>query len=144
PALLNGGRVTTAAHFDAAAALGYIGDAENAVTHLALVPVMYQAIADQPGFDTADFSNVRIAVVAGGLAPVPLIRRYEEKGVHLEAHYGGTEMGPSVLALSPVDRAHMEAGSVGKPVQHTAVRLVDDGHDVPDGEPGEIWIKGPS
>jgi fatty-acyl-CoA synthase len=145
PALLNGGRVTTAARFDPAAALAYIGDPAQAVTHLALVPVMYQAIADQPGFDTADFSNVRIAVVAGGLAPVPLIRRYEDKGVHLEAHYGGTEMGPSVLALSPVDRARMEEGSVGRPVQHTAVRLVDDdGHDVPAGEPGEIWIKGPS
>jgi fatty-acyl-CoA synthase len=106
---------------------------------------MYQALVDQPGFDDADLSGIRIAVVAGGLAPVPLIRRYEEKGVHLEAHYGGTEMGPSVLALSPVDRVHMEAGSVGKAVQHTAVRLVDeDGNDVAVGEPGEIWIKGPS
>jgi fatty-acyl-CoA synthase len=145
PALLNGGRVTTAARFDPAAALAFIADPAGAVTHLALVPVMYQALVDQPGFDAADLSGIRIAVVAGGLAPVPLIRRYEEKGVHLEAHYGGTEMGPSVLALSPVDRAHMEAGSVGKPVQHTAVRLVDeDGHDVRVGDPGEIWIKGPS
>jgi fatty-acyl-CoA synthase len=145
PALLNGGRVTTAARFDPAAALAIIGDPAQAVTHIALVPVMYQAIADQPGFDAADLSHLRIAVVAGGLAPVPLIRRYEKRGVHLEAHYGGTEMGPSVLALSPVDRAHMEAGSVGKPVQHTAVRLVDDeGRDVPVDEPGEIWIKGPS
>jgi len=145
PALLNGGRVTTAARFDPAAALAAITDQDEAVTHIALVPVMYQAIADEPGFDDADLSRIRIAVVAGGLAPVPLIRRYADRGVQLEAHYGGTEMGPSVLALSPVDRAHMEAGSVGKPVQHTAVRLVDDeGNDVPVGEPGEIWIKGPS
>jgi fatty-acyl-CoA synthase len=145
PALLNGGRVTTAARFDPAAALAAITDPTEAVTHIALVPVMYQAIADEPGFDDADLSHIRIAVVAGGLAPVPLIRRYADRGVELEAHYGGTEMGPSVLALSPVDRAHMEAGSVGKPVQHTAVRLVDDeGNDVPVGEPGEIWIKGPS
>jgi fatty-acyl-CoA synthase len=145
PALLNGGRVTTAARFDPAAALAAITDPADAVTHVALVPVMYQAIADEPGFDDADFSLIRVAVVAGGLASVPLIRRYAGRGVQLEAHYGGTEMGPSVLALSPVDRAHMEAGSVGKPVQHTAVRLVDDeGKDVAVGEPGEIWIKGPS
>jgi fatty-acyl-CoA synthase len=145
PVLLNGGRVTTAARFDPGAALGAISDPDQAVTHVALVPVMYQAIADQPGFAEADLSNLRVAIVAGGLAPVPLIRAYEEHGVLLEAHYGGTEMGPSVLALAPHERALLEAGSVGKPVQHTAVRLVDDeGRDVDAGAEGEIWIKGPS
>jgi fatty-acyl-CoA synthase len=145
PVLLNGGRVTTAARFDPSAALRAISDPDQAVTHVALVPVMYQAIADQPGFADADLSNIRVAVVAGGLAPVPLIRAYEEHGVLLEAHYGGTEMGPSVLALAPHERSLLEAGSVGKPVQHTAVRLVDDdGRDVATGEEGEVWIKGPS
>jgi fatty-acyl-CoA synthase len=145
PVLLNGGRVTTAARFDPAAALRAITDPDQAITHVALVPVMYQAIADQPGFADADLSNIRVAVVAGGLAPVPLIRIYEEHGVLLEAHYGGTEMGPSVLALAPHERSLLEAGSVGKPVQHTAVRLVDDeGRDVDAGEEGEVWIKGPS
>jgi fatty-acyl-CoA synthase len=106
---------------------------------------MYQAIADQPGFDTADLSGIRNAVVAGGLAPVPLLRRYAAKGLELEAHYGGTEMGPAVLALHPSVAGKLEAGSVGRPVPHTAVRLVDDtGRDVPDGVEGEIWIKGPS
>lgn len=145
PVLMNGGRVTTAARFDPAGALAALSDPTRAITHIALVPVMYQAIADEPAFDAADLSTVRCAVVAGGLAPVPLIRRYAAKGLELEAHYGGTEMGPSVLALSPVVAEKMEAGSVGRPVQHTAVRLVDtDGTDVPDGTEGEIWIKGPS
>jgi fatty-acyl-CoA synthase len=54
-------------------------------------------------------------------------------------------MGPAVMALAPPVTEKMEAGSVGRPVLHTAVRLVDgDGHDVPDGQEGEIWIKGPS
>jgi fatty-acyl-CoA synthase len=145
PVLINGGRVTTASRFDPAAALQLMSDPTQAVTHIALVPVMYQAIADQPGFDAADFSSIRCAIVAGGLAPVPLIRRYEARGILLEAHYGGTEMGPAVLALNPTDRTQLEAGSVGRPVQHTAVRLVDDtGRDVGAGEEGEIWIKGPS
>jgi fatty-acyl-CoA synthase len=70
---------------------------------------------------------------------------YEEHGVLLEAHYGGTEMGPAVLALNPSNRAQLEAGSVGRPVQHMGVRLVDDtGRDVGTDEEGEIWIKGPS
>ena len=145
PVLMNGGRVTTAARFDPAAALGAISDPALGVTHIALVPIMYQAIADQPGFDAADLSRIRNAVVAGGLAPVPLIRRYADKGVQLEAHYGGTEMGPAVLALHPSVPDKLEAGSVGRPVPYTAVRLVDgEGRDVPDGVEGEIWIKGPS
>jgi fatty-acyl-CoA synthase len=147
PVLMNGGRVTTAARFDPAVTLRTISDPAQAVTHLALVPVMYQAIADQPAFDEVDLSSIRVAVVAGGLAPVPLIRRYREKGVLLEAHYGGTEMGPAVTALHPVVAEKMESGSVGRPVLHTAVRLVDsDGRDVPSGHEGqgEVWIKGPS
>ena len=145
PALMNGGRVTTAARYDPAAALRAITDPEAGITHIALVPVMYQMLADEPGFADADLSGLRCAVVAGGLAPVPLLRRFAEKGVLLEAHYGGTEMGPAVMALSPVVTEKMEAGSVGRPVLHTAVRLVDDdGHDVPDGVEGEVWIRGPS
>jgi fatty-acyl-CoA synthase len=145
PVLMNAGRVTTAARFEPASALRILVDTDQAVTHIALVPVMYQAIADHPDFEEADLSHLRCAVVAGGLAPVPLIRRYVEKGVQLEAHYGGTEMGPSVTALTPVLAEKMEAGSVGRAVLHTAVRLVDDGgRDVEDGAEGEVWIKGPS
>ena len=66
-------------------------------------------------------SRLRCAVVAGGLAPVPLLRRFAARGVHLEAHYGGTEMGPAVMALSPVVAEKMEAGSVGRrSAQHHA------------------------
>lgn len=145
PILFFGGQVTTASKFDPAAALQALTTSEPPITHLALVPVMYQAIANQPGFDRADLSALRIAVVAGGLAPVTLLRRFAAKGVRLEPHYGGTEMGPSVMALSPPDQAMAEAGSVGRPVQHTEVRLVDEeGRDVPAGQPGEVWIKGPS
>jgi fatty-acyl-CoA synthase len=145
PVLMNGGRVTTAARFDPAAALHAISDPAIGITHIGLVPVMYQAIADQPGFDDADLSGIRNAVVAGGLAPVPLVRRYAAKGLQLEAHYGGTEMGPAVFALHPSVPEKMEAGSVGRPVPFTSVRLVDgEGRHVPDGVEGEIWIKGPS
>ncbi len=36
------------------------------------------------------------------------------------------------------------SGSIGLPVPSTDIRLVDDnGNDVPVGEPGELWVKGP-
>ena len=35
-------------------------------------------------------------------------------------------------------------GSIGKAMMHTEVRLVGpDGHDVPTGEVGELWFRGP-
>ncbi len=47
------------------------------------------------------------------------------------------------MAGNPYDLKHY-SGSIGLPVPSTDIRLVDDnGHDVPPGEPGELWVKGP-
>jgi long-chain acyl-CoA synthetase len=55
--------------------------------------------------------------------------------------YGLTETSP-VATLNPFQRPKREA--IGVPVPGTDVRLVDDGgKDVPAGEPGELWVKGP-
>ncbi|MGH9221792.1 MAG: AMP-binding enzyme, partial [Vicinamibacterales bacterium] len=52
-----------------------------------------------------------------------------------------TETSP-VATLNPFNRPKREA--IGVPVPGTDVRLVDDeGKDVPAGEPGELWVKGP-
>jgi len=55
-----------------------------------------------------------------------------------------TETGPTVFLVDEVN-ALTKAGSVGKPQMHVDVRIVDtDGRDVPVGEMGELWIKGPA
>jgi fatty-acyl-CoA synthase len=76
--------------------------------------------------------------------PVELIRRYqEEKAVHFAQGYGMTET-QRITALELVD-AQRKAGSIGKEVFHTRVRLVDDdGRDVPLAATGEIIVKGPT
>lgn len=145
PALMNGARVTTASRFDAAAALAVMTRRDHPATHVAAVPIMYHRIATLPEFEEADLSAIRVAVCAGGAADANLVRAFAAKGVQLEAHYGGTELGPACLALSPPDQKLMEAGSVGRPVQYSAVRVVDEvGDDVEVGTVGEIWVKGPS
>lgn len=49
------------------------------------------------------------------------------------------------LVLDDEDLELVRAGSVGRPAFHTEVRLVgDDGHDVPIGTVGEIWLRGDS
>src|SRR5476651_487815 len=55
-----------------------------------------------------------------------------------------TETSPAVLTLDKEDAAR-KAGSSGKPVLHTEVRIVrPDGIDAAVGELGELWVKGPN
>jgi long-chain acyl-CoA synthetase len=55
--------------------------------------------------------------------------------------YGLTETAP-VVTLNPFHRAKMS--SIGVPTPGTDIRLVDDqGNDVPQGQPGELLVRGP-
>ena len=76
--------------------------------------------------------------------PVPLLKVWEARGVALQQGYGMTETVPAVLVLDREDAAR-KAGSAGKPVLHTEVRIVrPDGTDADVGELGELWVKGPN
>ncbi len=147
PVLYFGGTVTTMTRFAPDAVLAHLTTTTPPVTHFAAIPLMYQAMADEPEFARADFSRARHFVVAGGIATPELLRAWAGRGIALQPQYGGTEMGPMATAL------HDEAASLGKAAQgstgrrafHTDIRLVSAaGQDVPDGETGEIWLRGPS
>jgi fatty-acyl-CoA synthase len=76
--------------------------------------------------------------------PVPLLKTWEARGVALQQGYGMTETSPAVLMLDREDAAR-KAGSSGKPVLHTEVRIVrPDGSDADVGELGELWVRGPN
>ena len=85
-----------------------------------------------------------IGGVGGAPMPVPLLKVWEERGVALQQGYGMTETSPAVLTLDKEDAAR-KAGSSGKPVLHTEVRIVrPDGTDADVGELGELWVRGPN
>ena len=74
----------------------------------------------------------------------PALKVWEERGVALQQGYGMTETSPAVMTLDREDAAR-KAGSSGKPVLHTEVRIVrPDGADAEVGELGELWVKGPN
>ena len=87
------------------------------------VPSIYQFMAQHPAFATSDFSRLVIGGVGGAPMPVPLLKVWEARGVALQQGYGMTETWPAVLALDKEDAAR-KAGSSGKPVLHTEVRIV--------------------
>ncbi|HZE50802.1 MAG TPA: AMP-binding protein, partial [Jatrophihabitantaceae bacterium] len=125
PLLHYGGKVTTARRFDAAAILARLIDPVDPVTHLSQIPAMYQAIGEQPGFETADLSAMRCGIVAGAVAPPDIVQAWWDRGARLQPQYGGTEMGPCALVLDTEDLDYAKLGSQGRPPIHTEVRLVD-------------------
>ena len=92
-------------------------------------------------------------MVMSGAAPLPaeVARKLEEKTkMPISEGYGLTETGPTthinISVFSKVTRfASSTKPGVGLPVPDTEVKLVDPvtGEEVPFGEVGEIWVKGP-
>lgn len=145
PILFFGGKVTVASRFEPARCLQFMADPAEGVTHIALVPVMYQMMAETPEFETVDLSHMRCTLIAGGRLLDSLREPYKARGVRFTTSYGGTETGPTVTVLNAerVDKAR--AGSCGQKAMFVDIRLVDNqGNEVAPGESGEIWLRGPA
>lgn len=102
--------------------------------------------------ETATASGKSLSTLVGlssGGAPVPpdLIRRvetqFEQKAAPANG-YGLTETTSAVITNGGADYfAH--PNSIGRPVPTCQVRIVDDnGKDVPQGQVGEVWMRGPN
>ncbi|MGJ5202586.1 acyl-CoA synthetase [Bradyrhizobium sp. HKCCYLR20261] len=144
PVLHVGATVLIMRAFDPGQALQLISEPAHGINVFFGVPAIYQFMAQHPAFATADFSRLVIGGVGGAPMPVPLLETWERRGVALQQGYGMTETSPAVLALDREDAAR-KAGSAGKPVLHTEVRIVrPDGSDADVGELGELWVRGPN
>jgi fatty-acyl-CoA synthase len=104
---------------------------------------MYQMVAEH--LDGRDFSALRNSVAGGSRLERELSDRLAEVGIVAQAAWGGTEMGPNLTLVPREDRAR-KGDTVGFPVQHSQLRVVDPGTglDVRAGEAGEAWCRGPA
>ena len=115
------------------------------VTFFAGVPTMYWAMlsAGATGADLAKVAaNLRMAASGGASLPVEIIKTFKERfGVQILEGYGLSETSP-VASFSRTD-LEPRPGSIGVPVWGVQMALVDDeGTPVPEGEVGEIAIRG--
>lgn len=141
PLLMLGGRVILPRRFDAAEAL-HVLESEQA-TVVFMVPTMFQLVAQQPGFQSADLGNLRWAISGGAPLPAPVHRLWSDKVALFKQGYGLTEVGPNNFA-TPGEWVGRKPGSVGRLTFLARARIVDDaGEDVPEGEPGELLLAGP-
>lgn len=142
-ALYVGGSVVILPRFDGIAVLEAIQ--KHSVTNLWLAPAMVNAILALPEPQAFDTATVRFVTNGGEKMPTPLIKRFFEifPNAWLADSYGLTETVSGDTFLDP-EHVFSKLGSVGRPLLHVDLRIVDDsGNDVPSGTAGELLLRGP-
>jgi long-chain acyl-CoA synthetase len=118
------------------------------ITSIGGVPTIMWRILESPAFGTYDLSSVTRISYGGAPAAPELLDRIQDAFPNVRAGlttaYGLTESA-SVATMNSGDDYVTHPGSAGKPVPTVELRIVDaNGADAPAGEPGEIWLKGPT
>ena len=107
------------------------------------VPAMFQALQQHARWATTDFSQLKLVISGGMPCPPAVYQGFWERGVAFKSGYGLTEAGPNTFWLPDAD-VRRKAGSVGFPLFHVDVKIVDgEGRDCGADEVGELWIRGP-
>jgi 4-hydroxybenzoate-CoA ligase len=108
------------------------------------VPSLYAALLAHPEIGLgAGSDRLRLSISAGEALPANVGTRWREiVGVDVLDGIGSTEMLQTFLSNRPGD---VRYGSTGKPVPGYDVKIVDEGgRELPDGEIGELVVRGPS
>ncbi len=133
PLFYAGGRIILARNFDPDESLKLI--ASEHCTVILGVPTLFQIWMNSPVFDQVDFSHVHFFISGGAPCPPSLIEAWsKKKQVSMRQGYGLTEVGVNCFAMTDAD-ALRKTGSVGKPIYHSQIRLVDANNQ--DIKPGE-------
>jgi acyl-CoA synthetase (AMP-forming)/AMP-acid ligase II len=116
--------------------------ARERATQTIMVPAMYNLCLLQADFDCYDLSAWRIGGFGGAPMPIATIEKLAVKipGLKLINAYGSTETtSPSTIMPPEFTADHID--SVGLPCPGAQIVVMDaDGHELPRGEIGEIWI----
>jgi long-chain acyl-CoA synthetase len=139
-AVSGGATVTMMPRFDPDKALEVIE--RDRVTIFQGVPTMYNAMLHADSADEADTSTLRMCISGGSSMPAELMRGFEEKfGCIILEGYGLSETSP-VASFNHPDRERKPC-SIGTPIEGVEMQVWDDdGNEVPQGEIGEIVIRG--
>ena len=107
------------------------------------VNTLFNGLANHPDFNKVDWSHLKISL-GGGMAVQGAVAKLwlEKTGCPICEGYGLSETSPSASCNPSNSKAF--TGTIGVPIPSTYFKLLDDdGHEVAQGQPGEIAIKGP-
>ena len=136
-----GAQVLLIERFDPISALEAIDI--HGVTIVTGPPTMWTAWAGMPEIPPGSLNSVRVAISGAARLNDETAKTIERRyGVTLREGYGLTEASPVVTTSVGTEAPF---GSIGTPVPGLEIRLVDtDGDDVPIGDSGELWVRGPN
>lgn len=135
--------------FDESRILNRLLDAQVNV-FMAVPTIYYKLITyweslgdDQQKAISKGLNEMRLMVSGSAALPVTVLEKWKDISGHtLLERYGMTEIG---MAISNPYHGERLAGHIGQALPTVELRIVDDQYsDVPEGEQGEILIKGPS
>ena len=136
--------------FDALGVMEHIE--RHRVTHMFLPPTALYAMLDHPRVRDFDYSSLRVFLLAGSpVSPDKLKRAVEVFGPCMAQSYGQVEspmittwLAPEVVAAAAAGDHPERLASCGRPSYPVRVGIMDDdGNLLPDGEAGEIVVRGP-
>jgi long-chain acyl-CoA synthetase len=140
-AVLAGAMLTLIPRFDPRKVLEVIE--RDSVTVFAGVPTMYSALLSVASEAAPEATRSLRTCVSGGAAlPVQVLSDFEKAfGCIILEGYGLSESSPAASFNHP--HRPRKVGSIGTPIDGVQMRVVDlDGVEVPQGEAGEIQIRG--
>jgi fatty-acyl-CoA synthase len=109
------------------------------------VPTMLVAMMEHPNFSSTDLSSIRAICSGGSTVPAALVTAFETKlGAPFTIVFGQTECSPVASMTRPDDSVADKAGTIGTPMPHVEVKIVDpgSGRTLPVGQVGEYCTRG--
>lgn len=139
PMLYKGGTLVIHPHFEADQA--YRDIERYKVTKFLGVPTVYRSLFQVDHLKRGDLSSLQVCAIGGERVTHDIILKCWEAGFPVRQIMGQTET--SILLWASEQELLDKVGTVGRPVFHAEVRLVDEsGREVGPNEVGEIQVRG--
>lgn len=111
------------------------------VTKFLAVPTVYKALVNVPQEQRGDISSLKVCAGGGEKTTADLFEQCKAAGLAFRQVMGQTET--SILLWASEEDSFRKPGTVGRPVFHAEVNIVDkQGRPVKPGEIGEIVVRG--
>ncbi len=118
---------------------------EEGCTSVSVVPTMMIGLEEEVARSGRDLGSLQIVVTGGSPVPPEVMRRWIDRyGVGINNTYGMTEASPVICATLPDDSVELQTTTVGPPLPHVEVDVVEPGgtEPVPVGVEGELRTRG--
>lgn len=117
--------------------------AKYSFTAMTGVNTLFNALTDHPDFKKLNFDSMKLSLGGGMPVQEAVAKKWQKiTGKVLLQGYGLTEASP-VVSIGRFDATNFQANA-GVPIPSTEIKFVDDaGHDVAEGEKGELAVRGP-